>query len=103
MKVLVFSGLILISTFFSGMSDCDNIQLELKVTHTSEGKSNGRIEVIVEKGKAPFSVYLFAPNRKDNLEDVTLKDLKDLKAGEYILVVQDKDRKCNFNQNITIR
>ena len=103
MKILLFSGLLFISTLVTEKSDCDSIQLDLGITHTSEGKNNGKIEVTVEKGRAPFTVYLFAAKREDNLEDVKFKDLKDLKRGDYILVVQDKDNKCTFNQKITIR
>ena len=60
MKILLFSGLLFISTLVTEKSDCDSIQLDLGITHTSEGKNNGKIEVTVEKGRAPFTVYLFA-------------------------------------------
>ena len=102
MKVLLFSGLLLVSTLFPTVTDCDSIQLDVQVTHTSEGKNDGRIAVTVEKGRPPFKVFLFADKRADNLLDVKFKDLKNLKAGDYMLLVQDSGGECTFRQNIKI-
>jgi len=102
MKVLLFSGLLLVSTLFPAVTDCDSIQLDLQVTHTSDGNNDGKIEVSVEKGQAPFKVYLFADKRSDNLLDVKFKDLKNLKAGNYLLLVQDSGGECTYRQNVII-
>lgn len=102
MKVLLLSGLLLISSYLSETSDCDSIQLVLDINHTTDGRNNGKINVTVEKGEAPFKIYLFADRRSDNLLDVKFKDLKNLKPGDYIIVVQDSGSNCTFRQNVKI-
>jgi len=102
MKILLISGLLNLWAFLPGGINCDNLKLDISLTHTTNGKANGKIEVVVQRGAGPFKVFLFASKREDNLEDVKFKDLKDLKSGEYILVVQDKESNCTFKQNVII-
>jgi hypothetical protein len=102
MKVLLLSGLLFISTLNSEKSICDNIQLELSITNTTEGRDNGKIEVEVVKGKAPYKVFLFASKPKVNLVNIKIKDLKNLPAAEYLLIVQDQSN-CRVQQTVIIK
>ena len=102
MKVLLLSGLLFISTLTSEKSNCDNIQLDITITHSSQGSNNGKIEVEVKKGKAPFRAYLFADDKSNNLHDVALDELVSLSAGSYILVIQDANN-CSVHKKIKLK
>jgi hypothetical protein len=101
MKLLLLSGLLFFSTYLPGDETCTNLKINVSVIHSTNNLSNGRIEVDVEKGQPPYKVYLFAEKPKNNLLDVKFRDLKDLAAGDYILVVQDKEG-CNVKENIVV-
>ena len=102
MKLILVSVLFFISASMPGNSDCDTLKLSLTITHTSDGKSNGKIEVVVEQGKTPFKVNLFAEKRENNKLDVNFSDLENLPSGKFILIVQDEG-KCTFQQEFTIK
>lgn len=102
MKVLLFSVILFILANVPGIPVCNDIQLSLITTNTSEGQNNGKIEVKVEKGHPPFKVYLYAEKRKDNKLDIKFKDLENLAPGKYLLVVQDKGE-CTFQESIVIK
>ena len=89
MKLLVISGLFFFSAFMPDKPVCDNLKFKTKITHTTEGASNGQIAISIVKGRPPYKVFLFADKQENNLLDVGLDDLKNLSAGKYILVVQD--------------
>lgn len=102
MKLLIISALLIFSALSPENLDCDNLKIKTQITHTSAGEKNGEISISVVKGKAPYRVSLFSENKKDNLLEVGLDDLKNLAAGKYILVVQD-DADCAITEKLTLK
>lgn len=102
MKVLLLSGLFYLMAGMPGNTDCDNIRLDLNIIHTTENKTNGKIEVEIVNGLAPYEFYLFGSGTNNNKIKVKKSELKDLAAGEYLLVVQDKTS-CRVTKKIVIR
>ena len=89
MKIVFASVLFIFSALMPDNPACDSLTIKTKITHTTDGASNGEIAVSIVKGKSPYKVFLFAEKQENNLLDVELDDLKSLSAGKYILVIQD--------------
>ena len=102
MKIVFASVLFIFSALMPDNPACDNLTIKTKITHTTDGGSNGEIAVSIIKGKPPYKVYLFADKQENNLLDVDLDDLKNLSAGKYILVVQDA-ADCTIQEKLNLK
>ena len=102
MKIVFASVLFIISALMPDNPACDNLTIKTKITHTTDGGSNGEIAVSIIKGKPPYKVYLFADKQENNLLDVDFDDLKNLSAGKYILVVQDA-ADCTIQEKLNLK
>ena len=102
MKIVFASVLFILSALVPDKPTCDSLKIKTKITHTTDGASNGEIAVSIVKGKPPYKVFLFADKQENNLFDVGLDDLKDLSAGRYILVVQD-DADCTIQEKLILK
>ena len=89
------------STMLIGAPPC-NLEIKTSITHTSDAKDNGKIDVTIIKGEAPYKVFLFAEKRKDNRQDIKFKDLNDLASGRYILIIQDAGG-CTVQETLNIK
>jgi hypothetical protein len=78
----------------------------VNITHASSiDSADGRIEVSIYGGNGPYDCYLYigAPWKGGKL--VELKEgisssctFKKLKAGKYIVIVEDEDKTPNFKE-----
>jgi hypothetical protein len=80
---------------------CDNFKISADITDTSNGRNNGKIEVKVEGGKAPYKYSYFGPDRVKELETNNPK-IQNLKKGKYIVIVADSEN-CNKHLEIFIK
>ncbi len=91
MKLLLISVLIAISPFNLETEPCKDLTYDIKLTHTSDGKDNGIIEVTITKSSSKVKAFLYSEGKSGNKLDVKLDELTHLKAGKYILVLQNKE------------
>lgn len=89
MKFLLISVLIAFSSFNSETEPCKDLTYDIKLTHTSGGQDNGIIEVTITKSASKVKTYLYSEGKTENKLDVKLDELTRLKAGTYMLVLQN--------------
>lgn len=102
MKIVFASVLFIFSALMPDNPACDNLTIKTNITHSTDGASNGEIDVTIIKGKPPYKVFLFADKIENNLFDVELDDLINLSAGEYILVIQDA-AECTTQEKLILK
>ncbi len=104
MKFLLVSLLISFSYFNSQPEslDCDDLKFNIEVIHTSNGLDNGIIDVTITKSTSKVKVYLYSEGKSANKLNIKLDDLKKLKAGTYMLVLQN-DNCYAVKRDIVIR
>jgi hypothetical protein len=70
--------------------ECDEIDVKLNITHTSDGKKNGKIEMNFEKPTTSYTCFIFSGADNNNRLAVKDNEINDLEKGEYNLYIQDK-------------
>jgi hypothetical protein len=70
--------------------ECDEIDVKLNITHTSDGKKNGKIEMNFEKPATSYTCFIFSGADNNNRLAVKDNEINDLEKGEYNLYIQDK-------------
>ena len=71
--------------------NCEEIEVEIQITHTSNRQSNGEILFVFKTNQEQYTLFIFSGNdsRENRLE---IRDYKvtELKKGEYNLYIQNK-------------
>ena len=93
MKIVFASVLVVIASFLPKEQECDQLKFDVNVVHTTEGLDNGKIEVINIDSPSKVRAFLYGDKRDKNRLDVKVEKLDKLKAGTYILILQNK--KCS--------
>lgn len=91
MKLLLISSIVALMSFTVLQKSCDDLKFDIKITSTSSGLDNGKIEVTIIKSTSNVRAYLYGDTRKKNKLDVSVDDLINLEAGTYTLVLQNND------------
>jgi hypothetical protein len=73
------------------ITECDEIEVKLEITHTSEGKQNGKIVLNFEKSGTSYTCFVFSGSDNNNRLAVKDNEINDLQEGEYNLYIQDKN------------
>ncbi|MGK7388835.1 MAG: hypothetical protein ACNS60_00725 [Candidatus Cyclobacteriaceae bacterium M2_1C_046] len=81
---------------------CNDLKVEVEVTHTTDGLSNGSVKVKVEGGKAPYLYIYFNTKGKPISYEYTESSIKDLKSGTYFCTIYDKND-CQIKKEIKIK
>lgn len=89
MKLFLVGILFFTSSFVEVEPFCDELKFDLEITHTSEGLDNGKIEVTILKGESNVTAFLVGDTVKKNRLGVKLKELSQLPAGTYILILEN--------------
>jgi hypothetical protein len=71
-------------------TECDEIEVKLETTNTSEGKQNGKIVLNFENSTTSYTCFIFSGADNSNRLAVKENEIKDLAKGEYNLYIQDK-------------
>jgi hypothetical protein len=71
--------------------ECDEIEVKLDITHTTENQPNGKIVMNFKKSNTSYTSFVLAGEQKNNLLDVKDNEINDLSKGEYNLYIQDKN------------
>jgi len=74
-----------------GIAECDEIEVKLDITPTSEGKQNGKIVMNFEKSTTSYTSFIFSGADNNNRLDVKNNEISDLQKGDYNLYIQDKN------------
>ena len=91
MKIVFASVLVIIASFLPKEQECDELKFEINVVHTTEGHENGQIEVINIDSPSKVRAFLYGDKRDKNRLDVKVEKLDKLKAGTYVLILQNKN------------
>ncbi len=70
---------------------CEEIEVKLDITHTTENQSNGKIVMNFKKTNTSYTSFLLAGEEKNNRLNVKDNEISDLGKGEYNLYIQDKN------------
>lgn len=93
---LVITLFLLAFVCVKGFGQCNEIQVKTKVTNTTEGQSNGTIELEVSGNAGhDVSINLFGPRRNNRL-DISGSIITDLEKGKYIVVVSGRKEGNNL-------
>ncbi len=93
MKIAFVSVLVVLTSFLPKEQECDQLKFDINIVHTSDGLNNGKIEVSNVDSPSPVRAFLYGNGKDKNLLDVKIEKLIALKAGTYILILQNK--KCS--------
>ena len=91
MKIVFASVLVIIASFLPKEQECDELKFEINVVHTTDGLENGKIEVIDIDSPSKVRAFLYGDKRDKNRLDVKAEKLDKLKAGTYVLILQNKN------------
>jgi len=69
---------------------CDEIQVTEKLTHTTEGLSNGEIHLTFKDKEEQYTLFLFGDVVSKNRLDIKSDKILDLHSGNYTLLIQNK-------------
>ena len=89
MKFIFISLLIAISSFSFQSDTCGDLKFDIEVTHTSGGIGNGIIDVTIIKSSSKAMAYLYGDEKSKNKLNIDPDQLNKLKAGTYMLVLQN--------------
>ncbi len=70
--------------------ECDEIEVKLDITQTSNNQQNGKIVMNFKKSTTSYTCFLFSGNSQDNRLEVKDNQVSDLAKGEYNLYIQNK-------------
>ncbi|MBL7874873.1 MAG: hypothetical protein JNL53_04375 [Cyclobacteriaceae bacterium] len=74
----------------SGVDKCNDFDVKLTVTHTSNGQKNG--ELIMEyKNPDKYTYFIFSGSNQDNRLEGKGTKVSDLEKGDYNLYIQSPD------------
>lgn len=92
MKLVVIIALLLygLNTSTSDPS-CDKFKVEAKVTNTTNGLSNGEVEIEVEGGEAPYKYIFLNEKGRPIALDYDSKIIKNRHIGSFYCTVVDKN------------
>jgi len=93
MKIVFASVLVVLASFIPKEQECDQLKFDINVVHTTNGLDNGKIEVVNIDSPSKVRAFLYGDKRDKNRLDVKVEKLDKLKAGTYILILQNK--KCS--------
>lgn len=80
---------------------CDDLKVEVEVTHTTDGLNNGSVEVEVIGGTAPYT-YIFLDDNRNPITEVTSSNkVEGLSKGEMKYIVRDK-KDCFVSDDLII-
>lgn len=71
-------------------AECEEIEVKLDITHTSDSKQNGKIVMNFEKPATSYTCFVFSGADDNNRLAVKDNEINDLQKGEYNLYIQDK-------------
>lgn len=92
MKLAVIVALLLYGLNTStDTQSCDNFKVEVKVTDTTNGLSNGEAEVTAEGGEAPYKYIFLNEKGRPLAQDYDSKTIKSRRAGPFYCTVVDKN------------
>ncbi len=91
---IIFLGVAFLA--FSGFAqrqftDCEGFSCEVTITHSTNGRMNGSVEVVIKNGSGGYTYHLIGDRAHKNKLDLKEKTIEDLGPGKYILVVQDRN------------
>lgn len=70
---------------------CDEIEVKLKITHTSANQRDGEILLEFEKSTESYTSFIFSGADSDNRLDIKDNKVSNLGKGEYNLYVQNQE------------
>jgi hypothetical protein len=74
----------------AGFEKCDDFDVRLTITHTSNGQKNG--EVVMEyKNSDSYTYFVFSGSNQDNRLEGKGEKISDLDKGDYNLYIQSPD------------
>ncbi len=72
-------------------SECDEIEVKLDITHTTENQPNGKIVMNFKKSNTSYTSFVFSGEDQNNQLDIKDNEINSLGKGEYNLYIQDKN------------
>lgn len=91
MKLLIFSSVVFLLSFTNLPQTCDDLKFDVKVTNTTNGQNNGKLDVTIIKSSSKIHAYLYGDTKSKNKLNVGLDDLINLESGTYTLVLQNNE------------
>ena len=70
---------------------CDEIDVKVDVTHTTENQPNGKIVMNFKKTNTSYTSFVFSGEDQNNRLDIKDNEISALSKGEYNLYIQDKN------------
>jgi hypothetical protein len=70
--------------------ECDEIEVTLDITNTTDNQQNGKIVLNFKKSTPSYTSFIFSGNSQDNRFDIKDNQASDLAKGEYNLYIQNK-------------
>lgn len=102
MKLLLISSVVFLLSFSSLQQACDDLKFDIKITNTTNGLNNGKIEITITRSSSKVHAFLYGDAKQKNKVDVDPDDLINLQAGTYMLVLQN-DQCYEVKQDIIIK
>lgn len=76
---------------FPPLIECEEIEVKLDITHTTQNQRNGKIVMNFKKSNTSYTSFVFSGEDQNNRLDVKDNEISNLGSGEYNLYVQDKN------------
>jgi len=90
LAILLFFG----SQAVAQSSDCEEIQVTVKVVHTTEGNANGEIHLSFAKSASEFDVHWIKTSKEYELN--VKPDILNLAKGTFTIMVTGKGEKEKY-------
>lgn len=81
---------------------CDDLKVEVEVTHTSEGLNNGMIRLNAEGGAKPYTYIFLDEDFNPITTKTTEPEIKKLSRGKVKFIVRDEND-CFQSKDIIIK
>lgn len=102
MKLAFLVASLLYGIFITPEPPCDDLKVKAKVTHTTEGKDNGSVEIEVEGGEKPYSFFFLDKDFNPIKHELSKSIINGLPKGKVKYIIRDKNE-CFQSEDLIIQ